>query len=1336
MSYLSNFLHRVRAAIGISIFLASFTLANADSQDLTTAPLSFSVDAGSTGLEVTVSYDTTPTGLQTTGAGISVFYDSSKLTFVSLAETYDEDLTQATRTPDSVVADSANLDDNTATDKRAIIAYTSFTGAWPDEDDSDRPLELFKVTFDAASASWAGETPINLVITSGAAGYTATNPSVTVEFLPDQVLPEITAPSAISVEAEGSTGTAATNTTIAAFLTGATASDNIDGDVSANITTDAPTTFAVGATTVTFTILDSSSNSATATATVTVVDTTGPIVSAPAALTVAATDAAGTAATDTSLASYLTSGTALDLVNGEVAVTTNAPSVFPLGSTTVTFSASDSSGNGGSATSTVTVSDQTAPSITAAAITIEATSSAGASLTATNIAAATTVSDNVDGTDVTVTSDAAATLPLDVATTVTYTATDSASNAGSASATVTVEDTTAPVITVAERAVVTLDVAAVVPATNAIIADYLASATATDLVDGSVTVSNDATADSYNVGTVSVTFTATDAHGNTTTASGSIVVDVGATITVPASIVVVSADGSALDTTQPLIAAYFSGVSATDVEDGAVDVTNDAPATFAVGVTTITFSATNSRDKTTTLTGTITVVTPASDADTDGDGIDDLFETDNGLDPNLDDASVDADSDGRTNLNEYLEGKDPNADDVDPVVTPPTDLTVDATGRLSTVDLGTASATDVLDGSLTPSSDLSGAFAPGTHTITWSAADAAGNTGTSTQTLKVRPLVEVASKGRTAEGDTFSLGIHLNGAAPDYPVSVPVTVSGTATVGADYSAVAETVTIASGRSGSLSIVILDDGVSNEDVETVVVTLGTPQNGNAALGPSIVSTVSIVEAAVPPSLSISVSQAGVKGKTVAATGGEVSAVVTVTDPNGNHTYDWSRSDNNVVGTSTTSATFSFDPMSLVGVYEVVVDVTDDGIADTTYAASALIKVAASAEADSDEDGIPDSSDTTEAANELSVDAGSDDDATISADPGVKLVVGGAAFANGVAGAAVDESIIAAGGEDGGDQPTNGEDALFVFPGGIYDFEIQELPEPGQSVNVLIPLSTPIPADGSYRKYTEAGGWVEFVTDTKNALASAAGGAGDSCPQAGSSSYQSGLNAGHLCLQLTLEDGGPNDADGQVNGVIDDPGGIAAPDADSDGVADSDDTDDDNDGVADVSDAFPFDPAESVDTDSDGIGNNADTDDDGDGVLDADDALPLDATETVDTDGDGIGNNADNDDDGDGTSDAADAFPLDSMESVDTDGDGIGNNADSDDDNDGVPDATDIAPLDSTRHTKSERGGAGSIFGCSVGNGGGSDASLPILLLLSGLWFVRRRKLSLDGGLTES
>jgi hypothetical protein len=55
----------------------------------------------------------------------------------------------------------------------------------------------------------------------------------------------------------------------------------------------------------------------------------------------------------------------------------------------------------------------------------------------------------------------------------------------------------------------------------------------------------------------------------------------------------------------------------------------------------------------------------------------------------------------------------------------------------------------------------------------------------------------------------------------------------------------------------------------------------------------------------------------------------------------------------------------------------------------------------------------------------------------------------------------------------------------------------------------------------------------------------------------------------------------------------------------------DTDDDNDSVADTSDVFPLDAAESLDTDLDGIGNNADTDDDNDGLPDTVDPAPLDA-----------------------------------------------------------------------------------------------------------------------------
>ena len=84
-------------------------------------------------------------------------------------------------------------------------------------------------------------------------------------------------------------------------------------------------------------------------------DVNPPVVNAPAGITVAATDANGTAASHSSIAAFLNAATANDDVDGSVAVTNNAPSVFPLGVTTVTFSATDSASNTGSAQASVTV---------------------------------------------------------------------------------------------------------------------------------------------------------------------------------------------------------------------------------------------------------------------------------------------------------------------------------------------------------------------------------------------------------------------------------------------------------------------------------------------------------------------------------------------------------------------------------------------------------------------------------------------------------------------------------------------------------------------------------------------------------------------------------------------------------------------------------------------------------------------------------------------------------------------------------------------------------------------------------------------------------------------
>ena len=176
-------MNQINAKTGSRLFpfvisLLAATLA-ANQQALFIEPASIDMDVGMVGTELTVSYVTVPGGLQTAGAGISVFFDSTKLRLESLIPIYAEGFVQASRTMDSVIVDTSDLDDDHSTDKRAIIAYTSFSGRWPDSD-SLGPLQLFNVAFVAASQDWSGETQVNFVVTSLAAGFSSKSRSVTI----------------------------------------------------------------------------------------------------------------------------------------------------------------------------------------------------------------------------------------------------------------------------------------------------------------------------------------------------------------------------------------------------------------------------------------------------------------------------------------------------------------------------------------------------------------------------------------------------------------------------------------------------------------------------------------------------------------------------------------------------------------------------------------------------------------------------------------------------------------------------------------------------------------------------------------------------------------------------------------------------------------------------------------------------------------------------------------------------------------------------------------------------------------------------------------------------
>ena len=484
------------------------------------------------------------------------------------------------------------------------------------------------------------------------------------------------------------------------------------------------------------------------------------------------------------------------------------------------------------------------------------------------------------------------------------------------------------------------------------------------------------------------------------------------------------------------------------------------------------------------------------------------------------------------------------ANELLPVITVPADVEVMATALFTRVQLGTATAVD-RNGRRLRVSLLNGSlfFAPGEHVVYWQATDADGNSATKSQRVRVSPLVSLSKNQVVSEGSTVSVEVLLNGPAVKYPVQVPYTVSGSAGSN-DHTLSSGTVEISSGLSTSLEFGVLDDAVSDNN-ETVVITLGSVNAGSQRS-----TTVQITENNVAPVLSLNSSQQGENRLTVSRNGGLVTLDATATDANAADvlTLTW-QSSVSLSGSDANRRTL--DPSSLSpGVYPISVTATDNGSPAQSATAQLyllvqpslpelgsidtdgdLIPDALEGFADADRDGIPDYKD---AINECNVvpEADTEQQAFLAeGEPGACLRRG-------------QQSIL---GSSGGLQLALTEielDTSARNSGGVFDFIAYDLPQAGQGYQVSFPQAQPIPIGAVYRKYSGSKGWVDFIIDSKNTVRSAPGERGF-CPPPGDASYTPGLTAGHWCVLVTVEDGGPNDADGLVNAAIVDPGGVAVP-----------------------------------------------------------------------------------------------------------------------------------------------------------------------------------------------
>ncbi len=526
-------------------------------------------------------------------------------------------------------------------------------------------------------------------------------------------------------------------------------------------------------------------------------DTEPPVVTAPGDITTPATGPLTPVSIGTA--------TATDNV-GVTSLTNNAPGGgFPAGVTVVTWTAMDAAGNIGTDTQTITVEDNVLPSITAPGdITTEATGPT------TPVALGTpTTSDNVGVASVT--NDAPAEFPVG-ATVVTWTVTDTSGNVNTDTQNVTVEDTTDPVVT-APGDITTTETGPLTPVN-------IGTATATDAV-GVTSLTNDAPAGGFPQGTTIVTWTATDAAGNSGTDTQIIAVQAAGTGG-PTTVSFqdgVEPDGSYAGTQDSLLrqssgdsnygneASLSADLVQPDPSNGRFgevisvvswdisSIPNNATvdsASITLHLTNISsgsynlYQALTSWDESTVtwnsfggsstnvgaaVIGTIVpgqfnenviVLTPAGISLVEGwiDGsianngivIKQINNNNDGIFVNSSEAATNPPKLTIT-YNVATTG-----DTEPPVVTAPADITVESTGPLTPVSIGTATATDNV-GVVSLTNDApAGGYPIGTTVVTWTALDAAANIGTDTQSITV---TEPTTTG--VNTTSFQNGVEPNG---------------------------------------------------------------------------------------------------------------------------------------------------------------------------------------------------------------------------------------------------------------------------------------------------------------------------------------------------------------------------------------------------------------------------------------------------------------------------------------------------------------------------------------------------------------------------------------------
>ena len=369
------------------------------------------------------------------------------------------------------------------------------------------------VTWTPTSVSCANVGNVAVVVTAvDASGNVST--AVKTVLVVDQTAPVISAPASITLNLN-----AAGTVTLPAGVASATDNCAVNSIQYSKSLFDCAN---LGANSVTITATDVHGNASTSTMTVNVVDNTAPTLTLVASPVTVALNAVGSATIN---AAQLVANANDNCAVASFTVVPNTFNCSNLGGNTVTVTATDASGNATTQTVTVNVVDVTGPSITVnpAAVTVTLNASGVGSIT--NAQVVSSVTDNCTATPSVVVTPNVFTCSDLGQQMVTIFATDAAGNISTTTKLINVVDASAPVIVSAPQNVT-------LPGCNG---NYTYAYQVTDNCGYTATlVSGLASGTQFPVGTTTVTWSFSDASGNTTTHSFNVTVLPLGTYTLPA----------------------------------------------------------------------------------------------------------------------------------------------------------------------------------------------------------------------------------------------------------------------------------------------------------------------------------------------------------------------------------------------------------------------------------------------------------------------------------------------------------------------------------------------------------------------------------------------------------------------------------------------------------------------------------------------------------------------------------------------------------------------------------------------------------------------------------